>query len=314
MGRDRRSSERAELGAWWGSLVALGVAAAALAGCYRGDFLAAACDRQGTCPEAASTTTGGPIDTSSGGDDSTGEAPALDAYRMTSISIVDPHFYYMLVACEDATPLFNSALSGEIADGTVNILLLLDPADPDLDEAPMRLTEGSCVLGSTTTTCGYKDPAVYVPTIVDNALSSTCDVARPGTLNPLYTAPNIPAPPCFTSQRGAVVLPSLAPELPPIVLYDAQVAATYGSADAPVDGLVSGILTGFVPESYALMYSGAIEGIAFNLWGSIAGGGGCDKDPNLPIDDTDPSTDPRSGERGVQLYLNFVAERVEWVE
>lgn len=298
------------------SSAALGVAALLLVGCYRGDFLAAACDRQGTCVEVETGSSSGG-EGSTGDGTSTGDAPAIDAYRMTSITIVDPHFYYMLVACEDATPIFNSALAGEVADGTVNIMLVLDPADPDLETSSMRITEGACVLGATETTCGYKESGLFVPTIVTNSLVSTCDVVLTDTVNPAYAAtgaPNLPAPPCFTSQRGAVILPSLAPELPPIILYDAQIAATYGAADPPVDGLISGVLTGFVPESQAVQFTGAIEGITFNLWGSIAGGGGCTKDPMAPIDDTDPSPDPRSSERGVQMYLNFVAERVEWIE
>ncbi|MEZ4448715.1 MAG: hypothetical protein R3B09_04480 [Nannocystaceae bacterium] len=287
------------------------------AGCYRGDFLDQACDRKGTCLTSTSETGTSTGETeASTGDASTGEPAGVDVYRMTQIEVVDPHFFYELGECLDASDVFNNAIANEVAAGTIHVLLILDPADPSLAQVPMRIAEGACV-GAGFASCSYKDPTLYVPTIATNVTASTCDVQIPGTVNPIYAedgTPNIAGPPCFTTQRGAVVLPSLVPTLPPIVLYDAQLAAAYASPERPIDGLVTGVLTGFVPESYALQFMGDLEGLPFTLWEAIAGGGGCIKDPDAPIDDTDPNPDPGSRERGVQVYINFVAERVEWIE
>ena len=111
-----------------------------------------------------------------------------------------------------------------------------------------------------------------------------------------------------------MTLPGLTEDLPPLVLTDAQIAASFREPMTPVDGLTVGLITGFVPESAAREIEGLLADLPFNLWGAIAGGDGCQPDVNNPIDDSDPNPDPDDPERGIQVYLNFEAERVEWLD
>ena len=59
---------------------------------------------------------------------------------------------------------------------------------------------------------------------------------------------------------------------------------------------------------------GTISGLPFNLWGTIAGGEGCQQDINNPLDDTDANPSPENPERGIQMHMNFTAVRAEWNE
>jgi len=246
----------------------------------------------------------------------TGSVSKLDAYRLTSVMIVDPHVYYDLGGCGDRTALMNYAISEETKEGgAVNMMLLFDPADPNAGGAPLVLAEGDCTFGPEGTRCWQREAGTLVMTSAMNSLDFACDVTLPATVNPLYMAegaPNVAAAPCFTSQRGTVILPSLAEGLPPLVLYDAQLSGSYGLGGAGV--IESGLITGFIPESSAREIEGLIADLPFNLWGTIAGGDGCQPDINNPIDDTDPDPNIENSERGIQMYLNFEAERVTWLE
>lgn len=299
----------------WGLLSAL-ASGVALGGCYHGDFLDNACDKVGTCLVTDSATTGGTTSESSSSSSSstTADVPAVDAYRVQTLTLVDPHVYYDLGGCGDRTDLLNFAFDDEIKMGGVNMMLVLDPADPSLTKTPLTLTEGTCDLSGSVPVCTPKDSTLLVMTAAENSADAPCDVTRPETVNPNYSGPNIPAPICFTSPRGTVILPALTPELSPLVLYDAQITAKYGTDAAPVDGLVSGLITGFIPESAAREIDGTISGLPFNLWGTIAGGEGCQQDINNPLDDTDANPSPENPERGIQMHMNFTAVRAEWNE
>ena len=264
--------------------------------------------------DSGSTTTDGT------GSTTTGTVSNLDAYRLTSVTIVDPHVYYDLGGCGDRTALMNYAISEETKPGgAVNMMLLFDPADPNAVTAPMVLAEGDCTFDAEGTRCWQREGGTLVKTSAMNSNDLACDVTLPSTINPLYMAegaPNVAAPPCFTSPRGTVILPSLAEGLPPLVLYDAQVSGGYGfgGIGPGVSKLQGGLITGFIPESSAREIEGLIADLPFNLWGTIAGGDGCQPDINNPIDDTDPDPNPENLERGIQMYLNFEAERVVWLE
>ncbi len=214
----------------------------------------------------------------------------------------------------------NYGISEEIKEGGgVNMLLLFDPADPEAKEVPMILVEGDCTFGPDGARCWQSEDGTYVKTAATNSPNLACDVTLPPTINPLYAAegaPNVAPPPCFASPRGTVILPSLAEGLPPMVLYDAQLSAGYGlgGIGPEIDELEAGLITGFIPESSAREIEGLIADLPFNLWGTIAGGDGCQPDVNNPIDDTDPDPNPENLERGIQMYLNFEAERVVWLE
>jgi len=322
-------------------VAAIGISATVQLGCYRGDFLELACDRQGRCAGATDSETAATEGTATGGTESstgttktasgtvtsgtessteswsTGHLSSLDAYRLTTVSMVDPHVYYDLGGCGDRTELLNYAIAEEFKEGgNVNLMLLFDPADTGIKGSPMTLTEGECSFSPDGNTCWQKDAAVLVNASAQNSTELVCDVRRLETINPAYAMdpPNVSPTPCFTSPRGTVILPGLAEGLPPLVLYDAQIAASYVGEGPAVDGLKTGLITGFIPESAAREVMGLIAALPFNLWGSIAGGDGCQEDINNPIDDTDANPDPENPERGVQVYLNFAAQRVVWLD
>lgn len=285
----------------------------AAAGCYDGAFLDLACDRQGTCPNGTTTdaSTGASSSTTDGG-------PTLEAFRVDTITIADPHFYYQIAdTCTDVTDQLELAIASEVADGALNLVLLFDHADPAAATVGLTFTEAICVLGTEQTSCGFKDADTFIPVSASNSSESPCDVVTPGTTNPAYESagvPNVPPPICFASPRGPVVLPAIG-ALPPITFEVAQVAASYGSGAAPVDGLVDGILAGYMPASKAMTLTGEIKGIPFELWSSIAGSGAsCNIDPMNPLDDTDADPDPNVIERGVWFYFNFTATRVDWIQ
>ena len=284
------------------------VAASACVGCYSGDFLDLACDRQGTCPGA----------TDDSGGSTTEDGPTLDAYRVDSIALADPHFYYTVLGnCVDVSDVFDAALNDQIAAGNLNLALVFDRADPTADEVGVTFTEAKCVIGSGKTTCGFQDAQTFIPVNAVNQREAACDIVEPGTLNPLYASagpPNVPAPVCFSTPRAPIVLPSFG-SLPPIVYQVAQLAASYGSDRAPVDGIVQGVLAGYMPAAQAMTLSVDVSGTPFQLWTVIAGSGvSCQPDPMNPIDDTDADPNPEVIERGVWFYFNFTASRVEWVE
>ncbi len=315
----------------FGVLVAL--VSLVLSGCFRGDFLELSCDRQGLCVAtdsategsagsgtSGSSTTGSGTGTSGGsvgsGGSTKGMPSSLDAFRLSTVVLVDPHIYLDTRGCADRTDLLNYAVAEEFKEGgNVNLMLLFDPADPGIKGSPATFTDGECSFAVDGVTCWQKDAAVLVASTVTNFVDVACDVTREGTMNPLYAvmSPNIAPPPCFKSPRDTVILPSLAEGLPPLVLYDAQLSASY-KGGGPVGGLAHGLITGFIPEESARKIEGVVGGVPFNLWGAIAGGDGCQADINNLIDDTDPSPNPRESVRGIQVYLNFEAERVKWLD
>ncbi len=312
-----------------------GLISLALTGCFRGDFLELSCDRQGLCggtdTDSGSGTGGGSVTTtmmtsdsgtsgtsgSSTSSGSTGGIPSsLDAFRLSKIVLVDPHVYLDTRGCDDRTDLLNYTIAEEFKEGgMVNLMLLFDPADPGIKSSSAAFTDAECSFGPDGVTCWQKDAAVLVASSALNSVDVACDVTREGTMNPLYASmpPNIAPPPCFKSPTDTVILPSLAEGLPPLVLYDAQISASY-KGSGPVVGLTNGLITGFIPEKSAREIEGVIGGFPFTLWGAIGGGDGCQADVNNPIDDTDLSPNPRDNERGIQIYLNFEGERVEWLE
>ena len=306
-----------------------------LGGCFRGDFLELSCDRQGLCvatDTATSTegTTGSGTGASSTTADSTGTfggstssggttngmPSLLDAFRLSTVVLVDPHIYLDIRGCADRTDLLNYTVAEDFKEGGgVNLMLLFDPADPGIKGSPVTFTDGECDFAAEGITCWQKDAAVLVPGMVTNFVDLACDVTRKGTTNPLYASmpPNVAPPPCFKSLRDTVTLPSLAEGLPPLVLYDAQISASY-EGSGPVEGLVYGLITGFIPEESAREIEGTVGGYPFNLWGAIGGGDGCQPDINNAIDDTDVNPDPMDTVKGIQVYLNFEAERVQWLD
>ncbi len=318
------------------SLVAVG--AAALTGCFQGDFLRNTCEQQGGCTGVTSTSTGGATtsppttgegtststSSSSGSDDTaasgtTGPLPGVPfdglAFRIDTIEIVDPHLYYSGFNCVDATGFVNGALQKSIVDRDSNVLLVARDYDPNADfqeflmyrDANCPVDEDYCLLIGTvlpvTFISGNKDD--------DNCLDVMISTVNPANVEQL----NLPNSPCVSSPTASVEL-ELAPELSPIKFYNGKFSAQYSPSDDDPSALVNAILYGFVPQSDAELIMFKLMETVINFWAVIRGSGHVDSCPvpmgGLPdVDMLDLDGDgPMEPVNGIYLYLNFTAERV----
>ncbi|MCA9661612.1 MAG: hypothetical protein KC486_24950 [Myxococcales bacterium] len=246
----------------------------------------------------------------------TGALGDADAFRITKLAVVDPHFYYQLsmgAECNDVTNLVNFGIDSELSGGDVSHVLVFFPADPDAESTPLLISGASC--NGALDTCSVANGEASTMTTAENAAAGVCSLLVSGTVNPIYSgagSPNIPNAPCFASVGGEGSI-RIADTLPEMTLQDVRVAATYAGGDA-VSTLIEGTLRGYLTESAGLAVDGSVSDFPFNLWNAVSGGGSCQVDEMNPIDDTDPNPDPRSAEKGVWIYLNFEAARVEWLE
>jgi hypothetical protein len=317
--RAQRRSRRA------GAAAALGVAlAVAGGGCFDGG------EQTSRTTGVSATTASSSSSSTSTGDEATtststtttttttttGELGDAAAFRITKLSVVDPHFYYQLSMgseCSDVTNLVNFGVESEIGGGDVSHVLVFFPADPDAESTPLLISGASC--NGALDTCSAANGEASTMTTAENAAAGVCSLLVSGTVNPMYSgagSPHIPNAPCFTSvgDDGSI---RIADTLPEMTLQDVRVAATYAGGD-DVSSLIEGTLRGYLTESAGLAVDGTVSDFPFNLWNAVSGGGSCQVDEMNPIDDTDPNPDPRSAEKGVWIYLNFEAQRVEWLE
>jgi len=265
------------------------------------------------------TTTGTTTMTTTGGP----EEPY--AYRVTKISVIDPHVYFALIEggdCADVTKILNAWLLNELIGGDISQALVFYPATADDGaEVPMRLVHAQCN-GDLDTCSEITEPGdVPLTSVASNKGIGTCSIVLPETWNTDYSedgTPNVANAPCFSSEpRDGTIRLAGSDDLPVVSLQDIQISASYTvSEEGKVTSLIKGNLRGYLRQSAAMMVVGMIEGVSepFNFWGSIGGGDGCQVDPEMPIDDTDPNPDPGDMDAGFWLYINFEATRVEWFE
>jgi hypothetical protein len=329
--------------------VVLGAAAQA---CYSGGFLDDTCERLpagcvGTTAVGSSsggdqttavttvtpttgdaTTTGLTTDATSSGSSggNTTEAPPgvlFDgpAFRVDTLSIVDPHLYLKAFACSEVQSFINTGLTKSIDDRDTNLILLARNYDPaaatqefyfyrDADCPP---GEDYCLL------IDAVPPTVFVSFNRDEA--NCLDVAI-ATVNPAHVNElNIPVAPCVVSPTASLPI-QLSADLDPITFYLGQFAAQYDMADTDPVGLKNALLYGFIPKADANTINYNYEGVPINLWSVVRGGDHPDACP-VPADgmpgsvsdvdliDLDPN-DAEPAIEGVFLYLNFTAEKIDF--
>lgn len=277
----------------------------------------------GTNSGTSSGTTDGTAtgETSSGGMTSAGDGEP-HAFRITQLNIIDPHAYYAIVEegpCSDVTSILNTWINSEIENGDFHQALVLWPSTLVAGaETPVMLTNAQCNVGLDT--CNQLSQTGDLPvqsTATNAAESGICSVLVNGTWNPLYSesgVPNVSNWPCFTSADSVGSLRIATDDaLPAIELKNVRIASAYESNESEVGQLVEGTIRGYLTQSAAEKVEGVVSDteLVFNLWEAIAGGGGCQVDPEETIDDIDPN--PDGSELGVWFYLNFEATRVEWL-
>ena len=241
---------------------------------------------------------------------------ATAAFRITRLTLVDPHTYSGdALKCLDSTATFNGFFAESIDSFDVNTTLVLHPLDPSVDSgATMEIVPANCVPGGTLVNCTDKDVPVasIVSAEFNNSVGGTCGNPVAMSLNPDYhveaaSALNKPMSPCFLS----ALIPSLALGLAPtltMTLSNVQIYAAYDLREKPGQ-LVEGVLFGFIPVGEAKEVIGTLNSTPFTLWSNLAGGGSCQPNMATPINDLDTVATPGDG---VWMYFNFVAERVAW--
>ncbi len=237
---------------------------------------------------------------------------ATAAFRITQLTLVDPHTYSGdMVLCQDSTATYNQLFAENIRIFDINTTLVLHPLDPAKDsETTVDIVPANCVPGGTLVNCTDKDvpDESIVSADFNNSEGGTCGNPVAGTLNPAYQTGagelNKPTSPCFLS----ALIPSLSLQLAPTLglpLSNVQIYAAYDLSEPDKQKLVQGVLFGFLPSSVAMGSIGVLNGAPFVPWSVLAGGDGC----KATVDDIDTVSLPKDG---VWMYFNFTAERVAW--
>lgn len=318
-------------------------AAVVLLGCFRGGFLDDTCEqRPGACGQStgvASTSTTSPPTTdasssmsadassssSSGAPDTTTGAPGLliegPAFRVSAIEIVDPPLYLKAGLCADASNFVNGGLTAAVETYDTNVILVAQEYDseaatqefwfyPSADCPP---GEGYCVLNPAL------KPTVFVAV---NREMGDCGGADATTLNPTNLGfLHVPVAPCVLSPTASLPL-KLSEDLPEIGFLLGKFAAEYRPDAAAPTRLDHATLQGFVPETDAEMIDYIFMGQKVNLWSVIRGSDHPDACP-VPMDgepgsvsdvdmvDVDGPDKPGLPIRGVFLYMNFTAKKID---
>jgi cysteine-rich repeat protein len=240
------------------------------------------------------------------------------AMRITSLAIRDPHIYFQNgMSCGDLTSVANSSTFPDAiiqdVDGDgfadLTILAVFKPRDPAQTAHPFELVFGDCLPSAdpAMTTCQADPLTGRIPLTATDMAAGECLGVVPGTLTDAYgTPPTTPQGPCFATDEftGDLAIGSLT-----VPLEAGRVAATY--TGDPADGLVDGLLRGFVSEAAA---EAAIIPDSVILIGGrplhdiLAGGivpGSCNVGAT-PIGD-DRDVGPDGATLGWWFYVNFTA-------
>jgi hypothetical protein len=246
------------------------------------------------------------------------------AYRVTAITIQDPHIYLDANngTCADLTGIVNSSTlpnaikNDDDSDGYADLSWVHSfiPLDQAAATNRYELVYAKCEPNPdpAATTC-FADPLTdRVATTANNKDTGSCLTVLPNTTTAAYnTPPTITNAPCFVTDAltldlklGSLVVP----------LANLEIAAEYVSD--PATGLINGLLRGFVSEADAaatIIPSTIILVGGKQLSEILAGGitpGSCTVG-GTPIGD-DRDTGPDLSTRGWYFYVNFVAEPVPY--
>lgn len=193
---------------------------------------------------------GGADDT--GGDDTSGDPPT--AYRADFVELRDPHLFAFDGAFDVTTTVNESIAENLITDDPVDgkldlsLVLVFRPVDPGAGSTRAdAVLAASCTVPVEGTSCSADADSTVVESTATNS-GSGCLAPAGGTTGGYDPPVEVPAGPCFVSDREQVVLVASDVELR---LEDARIAADYG-AGAP-DRLENGLLIGFMSEATAAM-------------------------------------------------------------
>jgi cysteine-rich repeat protein len=268
------------------------------------------------------------------------------AFRITQLNLVSPRIVAtVFTICQDITsnapsimgnpigPSVNSLYSeaiGPVSSGgaySLHMVPLLSPLDPGTPTSQLIFhLDATCQEGSPLDSCDPGESPTIFTEGATNLTDGTCftpvvaDVnTRTGTPAAYVPTANTVGAQCFYSEQGELLVDVYGLAVP---LHHAHMAATY--TGSPVDGLVSGVITGFLPETVAAdlvfaeadpilggqrLYSTFQAGdrtVLDSLGASIPDG--CNIGGGTHEDDADVVDDVT----GFWFFLNFTAEQVNW--
>lgn len=245
------------------------------------------------------------------------------AFRITELDLVSPRIVSdAFLFCQDLTSTLNDlVIQPAFNDLSVNTIQTFTPLDPAGASSQWQAEfNADCTPGTNPLECApdADDPAFSMGTALNQA-AGTCYTADPAEVNErgggsnYSPAVNAPAAPCYATDVDSVELILSGITIP---LKGATVSATY--TGNPVDGLVTGVVTGFISQEEAALtrFSDTVDLIGNLSLYSILNGGdrvvnGVEDACNIGFVSADDA-DLFEAETGFRFFFNFVAERVNW--
>lgn len=233
---------------------------------------------------------------------------ALQALRIDTMELRDPHLFSQLFTCMDVTGVVNDMLAGELTgdadeDGFVDAspMLLFRPLHTNGRRGLGQAGSAACTAPVGSTSC-QDEGATWLPLPYDSLAAGTCLAPLPGTTGG-YAPAVVPATgPCFIADAAGLdlVLGSIT-----ALLREPAIAAS--RRDAPQPGLANGLFSGFLTEVAA----DALE-LELPLIGTVplssllpGGSGNCAGHSDLDL---------HEGEPGWWFHFNFTASQVPYAE
>jgi hypothetical protein len=242
---------------------------------------------------------------------SAGPAP-VTVFRVTELYLRDPHLFIgvsditempVLGVSINRTLIPNKLTMDADHDGFLDLsmLLQLQPLDPLSTTATLTLTEGHCAADpSGTKPCA---PSTSAPLAaawpITYSTTGTCLEPIAGSTSSYQPTIAVPQTPCFATSAGHDLVINLGGVA--VQVSAARVSASQRLQPAPA--LVSGLISGFVSSTSAMR---AI--LPADVGAPLAGSA---LSNYVRQQDYDLATSPTM-ENGFWLYLNFVAQRVDY--
>jgi hypothetical protein len=235
------------------------------------------------------------------------EPPSV--FRITELLLRDPHLFVAGTDVTDTTvagmSINRTVIPNQLTmdtdkDGAfdVSTLLVLQPFDPRVPMATLRVVDGKCPMtgGACTRVAGSAD----ANWALQNTQQGTCLTPVSGTTGSYRTPITLPRPPCFVTTSGQDLTLNLGGT--EMAVTQVKLSATY---QASPKQLLNGLLAGFVTDAAAM------RAVLPRDAGVTLGG--------MPLAnfvrsvDKDTAASP-SGQSGFFIYFNFVATPVQLAE
>jgi hypothetical protein len=181
----------------------------------------------------------------------------------------------------------------------LSVLLLMQPLDPMAINARLHTVDGNCRPNMPLQCVGKPNPGLDVTWTIENQTMGACLEPMAGTTSNYKPGVSIPNGPCFITSTSSDLLVTLGGIM--IALTHARLSASYEGA--PPARLIDGVIEGFLTKAKA-----AESTLPDFLGPPLAGTMLSDY---LKNSDADMAQSP-TGEDGYWLYLNFVAEPIQY--